>query len=819
MKYLLNIFIFLDLISLSIFSQELQKDQTDIKKLMFNSNNISTVIYNYGSIGRPGGLADIEDLVWDGLGYMYEFGPLISAEVVSDYGDTIHITSDSFVSPSEGDYDPSSIQKWGWLPIPGYSNPNSPEIANSLNTDSWAADWNLWPGEYGPGKIVANSEAYYVMNDFSNAEFSYSPSSVNSAMRGLGISSAVRVYQFGGGLKDALIINYTFTNEGDKNLSKVYFGFQADPHIGGVGDVLDDVVRIVNSANENPLVKGTLVRNTIYSKDADAKGRGGKRPRILSFKFLETPHDLGLTSFHAPAWGSVEPKDDEQMWEFFTDGIDTINYLYNKPGDNVINFSTGPFTLNANETKTVKVALFFSNDFTDLLSDATYIMLHHNWALIVNEIAAQDGDENFHIELNSIEDKISDDYEISWTYSGSSSDVKVFLEYSNNKGLDWFPLAVDLNPNENFIWNTNDVNDGVNFILRIVAYNENNPKEYFYDNIDKRFTIDNTNFNAQPELEIKTSFSDTTITSSPFTIDWISEDADNSNLEIKIDFALNEKGPFTNALTKSFPNGTNFFDWDLKNLPNAVNYFLKISASDGSKDSTLITESFSVDIFQSSLTSANVKRFNGNATPFINIQIVDETQLTNDEYNILFHVNESEKTFDIKNVTTNTLLLSDYNVDENISTSLIDGMKITIKDSGNDIDYNKTRYVSNSANNIKYSIVFPPILGSTKVKLDNDYLIEFNDFNKLEDGSWANPITVETLIGNVSAPFSVWNIKGEAPNFELKEPAPFVLYEPEPNFNNNGQWDVGESLILQPQGSTGPTVSYQISFDIEYELF
>ena len=44
-----------------------------------NGNKITTEIWNYGSISSPGNR--VTDIVWEGLGYGYEFGPFIGAIV------------------------------------------------------------------------------------------------------------------------------------------------------------------------------------------------------------------------------------------------------------------------------------------------------------------------------------------------------------------------------------------------------------------------------------------------------------------------------------------------------------------------------------------------------------------------------------------------------------------------------------------------------------------------------------------------------------------------------------------------------------------
>lgn len=808
--------LFLLLLTTSLLAQSNKGEMKEIKDLLISSNNIQTILYNYGSISQPGALADVKDLVWNGLGYMYEFGPMIGAEVVDENGNTIHIISDSFVSPREGDYNANRSLKWGWLPEAGYSNSNNSEFANSKNPNSWSENWSEWKGEYGEGKIVGLNEAYYKMNDFTNAEFDYYPFTTDSSKRGLGVSAEVRTYQFGGGLKDALIIKYFVKNESDKDLNKVYVGFFGDPHIGGVGDVNDDRVHILDSSSLSNSVK-----NTIYLWDDNFLGRGGKHPGYLSFKLLETPDRNDLTFFNALAWAdpSNTPKNDSRMWEYFTHWKNTGGELYNNMGDNVIVFGTGPFSLPKGETQIVKLAIFFSHNIEDVIEDAKYISLHHNWATIGNNIGETGGNENYKIELGSISNSINGEYEISWNYSGNNSNAKVFVEYSNNKGGGWIPLAYDLNNNDSFVWNTEEVNDGMNYIIRAVAHNNDNPKEYFYDISSERFSIDNPNFNAQPELKTNLLFEGTTISSSPIQIDWTSEDADNSQLNIKLEYSFNEEGPYSEIILESFPNGENTFNWDVTDLPNTQNCFVKITASDGEKDSTIISSSFAIAIFEAQLTASHIKPYRGNATPNIFIQTIDNSQLTNDEYSIIFHVDDDTKTFDIKNVTASKQLLSDYPLDEFISTPLIDGMKITVKDFVNDIDYNRTRYITNSTTIVDFTIEFPPVLGGEKVKVDDDYLMVFNNLDTLENGTWVQPDTMQTVLGQVLTPFSFWNIKGQAPNFSSKEQATFVTYEPIVSNQNNGQWDWGEYLVLQPQGTIDATTSYQIYFDVKNGVY
>lgn len=105
----------------------------EIREVIIGGNKIKTVVFNYGSITKPNYLGNIADLVWQGLGYGFEFGPLAAGEVlVPKTGggfDTLQIVSDSHVLTTQGDYSPDGTLKWGWLPKSGYADTKSTEIA------------------------------------------------------------------------------------------------------------------------------------------------------------------------------------------------------------------------------------------------------------------------------------------------------------------------------------------------------------------------------------------------------------------------------------------------------------------------------------------------------------------------------------------------------------------------------------------------------------------------------------------------------------------------------------------------------------------
>ena len=202
-SFLLSIFLLIE-----VLPQNQPFGFQDEKIAILNSNETTTILYNTGSLCRPNTLVNIADLVWKNLGYMAEFGPIAIGKVISDAGDTIVISNDSYVLPSQGGWSPDGTQKWGWLPDSGYARPNQNKLATRTNPESWPLSWTNWPGELGFDSAAILNEAYYVMDDYTNKtkyvlygnpNSNYFPFPADTTKRGLGLRAEVRVYQFGGG--------------------------------------------------------------------------------------------------------------------------------------------------------------------------------------------------------------------------------------------------------------------------------------------------------------------------------------------------------------------------------------------------------------------------------------------------------------------------------------------------------------------------------------------------------------------------------------------------------------------------------------------
>ncbi|OQX84266.1 hypothetical protein B6D60_09625, partial [candidate division KSB1 bacterium 4484_87] len=172
------------------------------KEGIHNGNQVSTVFYNYGTIGQPGNRAS---LVWPkgfGHDYGYEFGVLIAAEVFDTTGMRRHIISEGL--DYGGDTSPSGLP-WGFEPLPGFARYEQPSIAMSDDKSTWPKHWpnkpsnwdGHWIAEYGLDVTTADQESYFVMDDAANAEFAFFPNPIDEPdRRGIGIEVESRGYQW-----------------------------------------------------------------------------------------------------------------------------------------------------------------------------------------------------------------------------------------------------------------------------------------------------------------------------------------------------------------------------------------------------------------------------------------------------------------------------------------------------------------------------------------------------------------------------------------------------------------------------------------------
>ncbi len=289
-------------------AKSLQQDPRHdrLKQTIITGNQIRVLVTNQGSISTPDADNANADLVWpkgpEGLGYAFEFGPLVGAEVVKENGDTLRMVDDGFIRLADGDFEPGTTEKWGWEPKLGFSDPNSNEVATFSDLDrdldgkpdSWPQAWfnqtlgrYVWPAFLGDDATTPDEEVFYVMDDFDNAEFDYYPFPDDSTKRGMGLELRVRIFQFNNPLaEDLIFLVYTITNVSPKPLNKVFLGMFGDPHVGGPNDFADDFANFISAFN-NAFPFDT--RNMLFAFDEDGIGDQGKVPGYFGYRFLESP--------------------------------------------------------------------------------------------------------------------------------------------------------------------------------------------------------------------------------------------------------------------------------------------------------------------------------------------------------------------------------------------------------------------------------------------------------------------------------------------------------------------------------------------------
>ncbi|MFQ5651145.1 MAG: hypothetical protein ACE5IY_14485 [bacterium] len=277
-----------------------------LKETIITGNQIRVLVTNLGSISTPSADNANADLVWpagpSGLGYAFEFGPLLAAEVVGEEGDTLHIVNDGFFAGSGGEFEPGTANRWGWEPRIGFSDPSSNRVATFSDLDrdldgkpdSWPEAWfnetlgrYVWPAFLGDDATTPDEEVFYVMDDFDNAEFNYLPFPDDPTTRGLGLELQVRIFQFNNPLaEDLIFLVYTVVNISPRTLTKVYLGMFGDPHVGGPNDFADDFAGFISAFNE---AFPFDTRNMLFAFDEDGVGDQGKTPGYFGYRFLESP--------------------------------------------------------------------------------------------------------------------------------------------------------------------------------------------------------------------------------------------------------------------------------------------------------------------------------------------------------------------------------------------------------------------------------------------------------------------------------------------------------------------------------------------------
>ena len=318
-----------------------------------SGNKIRSTFYNYGLVGRWQNEPEDIGGEWpinSGHEYIGDVGHLVGAE----FRDQESIVKRSVITV-DGPRGSEMNQDvhWGWEPIPGYTNPDTPLVAmshmgpddeNPTYTHTWPSSWpdkfsdptdpgwsGKWNGYFGKDQKNAEQESYFVMDDYNDSEFNYFPDSSNLDRRGMGLSCTVRGLQWNHILaEDVLFWLYDIKNISDKDIEKMVFGYIVGTITGGDGDSQDDWADFDKLDD----IAYSFDNGTDLETGLGGIGSGGWSPvGLAGYAFLESPGN---------PYDGIDNDGDGEFGSGKSLSIENFLPKYISPGDSVvvINYQT-----------------------------------------------------------------------------------------------------------------------------------------------------------------------------------------------------------------------------------------------------------------------------------------------------------------------------------------------------------------------------------------------------------------------------------------------------------------------------------------------
>ncbi len=305
---------------------EYRGQEASIARGILDGNLIETNFRNQGELSR------YDDAPWGvwprGIGgrHIDGVGVMVAGEVPGERTDFAayypDAQGDTTLNPVILNYRDAGLRLgprgeiWGWLPLPGFHNPNrldpitgarNPTPALSDDPTSWPAFWpdrlnnpddpgwpGYWNGFFGKGVFNADLEGFYVIDDLSDHEYlvdpetgePYSPYGVfrpipgDPTAGGLALQTKVRLFQWANVLaEDLMFILYRITNVGDYDHDRLYFAQVQDYGLG------------TEEGDENAAFDP--IEDVAYGWDQDGlctRATGGQyNCGYTGFAFLESP--------------------------------------------------------------------------------------------------------------------------------------------------------------------------------------------------------------------------------------------------------------------------------------------------------------------------------------------------------------------------------------------------------------------------------------------------------------------------------------------------------------------------------------------------
>ena len=753
--FIASLLILLGFAGYPLFAQQSSDAYTRVGEL--NSNNVKVIMMNNGVLGQPSTYGPTVSWKYDHNGYFGDLSFLIGVELpIKDYtGDSIPDTLHEVIitpanRPGGGKSGGINGPFWGFEPDTGYFNTslNVPGegVAISNIPETWPLTWpdhpeygqNVWNGFFGKDSLAGNQEAYFQVDDRSDATYyklyKFLPDTTDSTRYGFGITVNVRYIELNNPLfKDILFRVYDIKNESDFNYSKIVFGNLAGTYIGQSGDEYNDDISFFDSTNnviytweKEPGLNIPYVRpsaNPNWLPNPYSVGTAGET-------FLQSADTNKIKSFNyfIPA-GAITMSDQNDMWKrltAFPKGSPSSDSLKGEDGDYI--YGSGIFPLNSGQTKRVVTALAFGNNKQDVLSKVQLAQALWNNNFNINNIF----DEVSFVEP-VVHKTLSGTEKLQWTSKKSGGYVDLW--FSSDAGSSWTNLARNYPNSGSYSWNTTIYKDCSFGQLKIVI--KDNNKNIYGIKESNYFSINNTGLSVPFIKILNTEFDSTTIfTDLSHDFNLLIGDNKNDSLLCNIYYSLGNDTTYylSNKFVVHSDTSAQTIPINFNDLPNDNLIRIKLQVSDGSLTYSTSTPHFNKQTPRQYVDSTKYKKISGYAQVPVKIIKIDPSEFKPDNYQITFDDTSSttQKTFSVYDLTKNNFVLKNTPLIPFTESPVFDGIALYTEDITTGLDTVRSHWNHQSSKNLKYSYsqFTYPQFNLKGIRYPFDYMIVFsNSYN------------------------------------------------------------------------------------------
>ncbi|MCX6134861.1 MAG: alpha/beta hydrolase-fold protein [Ignavibacteriales bacterium] len=393
------------------------------------------------------------------------------------------------------------------------------------------------------------------------------------------------------------------------------------------------------------------------------------------------------------------------------------------------------------------------NAFPDLLFSTTS---QHNWwnadehmirALPLHWSKFQIPSKSISVRWSSsIPGKAAGTVRLAWSGGQAPDTLKTMVECSSDGGVSWQTLLFTAGRDSVYDWNTRAFRDGTRYLVRTQIFGDTS-----YGVVQsQRIIVDNPG-NSPPDIVFLAPQKGETI-SGTYRVTWSAEDPEGDPIRASI-FGSSDDGRSWQAIASDLPN-TGSYSWNSQATANALSYLLKITCSDGTLSSQIVSPPVRVQNDRQSIGTA--KHVAGVSDGKVTANVVNPGQLTGHVYRVVFDDSSgSQKAYSVFDVSKNSVALQKIAyVGDGTEGPSFDGLRLSVYDPPSVVNNRDSTRWTKGASTLTSLISVPTVYaGSDTIKgvaYPSDY--EIRIANQVVD-------TSSSYLGSAATPlyFTVWN--------------------------------------------------------------